>query len=82
MVTRLLNDDQKEHLMQVSQEVIECLLIEPGFLYICGNKSVISFARTGDQAPEQSVEVFDITEAEESKIVKIKSQNHTDQVLW
>ena len=37
--------------------------------------------RPRNQAPEMSVEVSNVTEAEESKTVKIKSQSHVDHVL-
>ena len=37
--------------------------------------------RPGNQAPEMSVEVPDVAEAEESKTVKIKSQSRVDHVL-
>ena len=36
---------------------------------------------TGDQAPEPSVEVSIVAEANESKTVEVQNQAHTDRVL-
>ena len=37
--------------------------------------------RPGNQTPDQSVELFDMVEAEESKTFKGKNQSHVDYVI-
>ena len=56
MVPRLLNDDQKEHRMQVCQDITERLQTEPHLLrrVITGDETWI-WVRPGNQAPELSV---------------------------
>ena len=69
LVPRLLNDDQKEHHMQVCQDIIERLQTELDLLrrVITGNETWIFLVRPGNQAQEQSVEVFDVVVAEETR---------------
>ena len=83
MAPRLLNDDQKKCHMQVCQDIIKHLQTEPELLrshHWWWDMDFWVWPR--NQAPELSVKVSNIAEAEESKTVKIKSQSHVDHVLW
>ena len=72
IVPTLLNNDQKGRHMQVLQNMIEYLQPEPELILKVNPSAEYGFwVRYGNQSPEQSVEVIDVTEAEENKTVKV-----------
>ena len=77
-----LNDNQKEIYMQMYQDIIERLQSELDSLrWVITDEEIDFWLRPGNQAPvEASVEVSDVTEIEESKRVKARSQSHAVHV--
>ena len=69
MVLRLVNDDQKKRCMEAYQDIIEWLQTEPDLLHrvITGEETWIFDYDQENQPPEQSVETFDVTKAEEAR---------------
>ena len=79
IVLRLLDVDPKEHRMQVSQDFIECLQIDPNLLcrVITGDETW--FFEYDPENNRQSL--VEVTEADEYMPVKVKSLSHIDNVL-
>ena len=74
MVPRLLNEDQKEHCMQVCQEITEGLQIEPALHcgVITGNAT--SIFQLDAETKRQSCE----WKSQRSETVKVKTHSHVD----
>ena len=68
---------------QVGQDINERLQIESDLFFsiITADKTWIFLVRSESQAVERSVKVSDVSEVEESKIVKVRCQNRIDTVL-
>ena len=62
--------------IQASSKLNQTCFVESSLLMRHG-----FWVRPRNQAPEMSMEVSDVAEAEESKTVKIKSQSHVDHFL-
>ena len=83
MVLKLLNEDLKEHCMQLCRDIIDHLQTEPNLLcrVITGDGIGIFLIRPGNEVPKSSVEVSDIAEAKESNTVMLIPFFHVKEIV-